>query len=78
MEDPYVLHSDVRVCDAHCARDVCAYTPASCSQGDRAAWEAEREELTDQVHRFRVNAEGLEAAVVRERKEKEVRAVVHC
>jgi hypothetical protein len=39
---------------------------------DRLAWEQEREQLLDQIHRFRISAEGLEVAVVRERKEKEV------
>lgn len=36
-----------------------------------AAWERERQELTDQVERFRVVAEGLESAVMRERAEKD-------
>ena len=42
------------------------------AQVEKAAWEQEREQLLDQIHRFRISAEGLEVAVVRERKEKEV------
>ena len=46
-----------------------------CVQADRANWEREREELLDQIDRFRISAEGLEVAVMRERKEKEVMRV---
>ncbi len=59
------VHAPVNRC--FCCAPLCV-----APQADRAAWEQEREQLLDQIHRFRISAEGLEVAVVRERKEKEV------
>ncbi len=72
----YVYVSEC-VCACVCVASAGCWNPTlplpSCSQMDRRAWEQEREQLLDQIHRFRISAEGLEVAVVRERKEKEVR-----